>query len=332
MDSVRLAKKELNGLFGMMSAAKFLLLFFSLYSSSLLYWILSAVYGDQAPSAFEQFVNMDTVSGLLFEAIIFLIAVGLPICGYFFLSGKKYSKIVPMKRPKPLQICYGVGSCVLLGQLSAALGNSFLMRLFYLFGLEDVYEAMLQSDVAYPTKLGLIPLLALVIAVFPAFMEETMFRGAGLHATKKYGTAFSILFSGCFFALMHSSWVQIPFAFVLGCLLAYFTIRFQTIWIAVITHFVFNFNSVVLCLIQENLGEFSDGVSGIWAFLFFTLMIGFAVAGAIVYRFRMEPKAKSEYRFKDGISAMLRCPFFYVFLVLEALQLLFLIVIYSSIV
>ncbi len=328
MKDLKAARRDMNGVLAFFVACKALLLLSNLFLGPILRSILTTVFGDGASQAYLEFASYGTLSGLLLEISVSVLCLFVPISIYFFLSGKKYSQVVPSRRPELLQICFGVGSTVMIGNLAASVGNTILLTLFSVFGMEDTYYAMLQSETSYPSNFWLIPLFAIVLAVLPAFIEEISMRGIGVSMTKKFGVMFTLFFSGFFFAFMHGSWIQIPFAFVIGIILAYFTLRFKTIWIAVISHFVFNFNSVVQSLILQNAGAQADAWIIIWSILFSTLMIGFMVAGIIVYGIKRPDLPKSEYTGGEKMKILFSSPFLYIFMALESIQLIHLLLIY----
>ena len=328
MTQFKTAKKELNGVLFFFCICKFLLLLTGLILGPVLSVILSLMYGDNAENFYREFASYGTISGLFLEISVFVLTLFVPTCLYFFFSGEKFKAAVPMEKPEPLQICFGVGSTIILGNLAATVGNVLLSILFALFGMSDKYNAMLENNITYPSNIWLIPLFAIMLAVLPAFFEEFAMRGIGLNVTKKFGILFSLFFSGFFFAFMHSSWVQLPFAFVIGILLAYFTLRFKTIWIAVISHFIFNFNSVVQCIILQNAGDSATLLLAIWSILVSTLMIGFMVAGLIIYGIRRPDLPKSEFSAGQKMKMLFSSPFLYIFMALESVQLIYLLMIY----
>lgn len=328
MKDLKSARKEMNGLLAFFVVCKALLVLSNRFLGTGLYWILTLIFGDGAWKAYMEFASYGTLSGLLLEISVFIVCLFVPICLYFFISGKKYTQTIPTEKPELLQICFGVGATVLIGNLAAVMGDAILSILFSLFGMEDKYYAMLQNDISYPTNFWLIPLFVLMLAILPAFLEEISMRGIGVSVTKKFGILFTLFFSGFFFAFMHSSWTQIPFAFVIGVVLAYFTLRFKTLWIAVISHFVFNFNSAVQCLILQNAGTYGEILSIIWGLLFTSLMAGLMVAGIIVYGIKRPDVPKSEYSGAEKMKILFSSPFLYVFVLLEVYQLIYLLMIY----
>lgn len=328
MDDLRTARRELNGAIAAITLCKLLLVFSSLFLSRILSCVLRLVFDEGAHKAYFEFSSYGTLPGLLLNVAVNFFVLFVPISFYFYFSGKRYSDIVPMGKPEFLQVCYGVGATFVVGNISANLGNSLFSLIFSLFGMEDKYFAMLSGETSYPQNFWLVPLFACVLAVLPAFFEETIMRGIGLSATKKFGIAFSLFFSGFFFAFLHSSWTQLPFAFTLGIVLAYFTLRFNTIWIAVISHFVFNFNSVVQCLILQNGGIYANILLIVWTLLFGSLFIGLAVAGLIIYGVKKPHIPKSQYTMSQKMRCLFSSPFFYGFIILTAIQLIYLLYIY----
>lgn len=328
MKNMKAARREINGILAFFVLCKGLLVLSGHYLGNFLFTLLQWIFGDAAEQVYSEFASYGTLSGLFLEISVFVLCLFVPICFYFFFSGKKYTQTIPQNKPEFLQICFGVGSTVVVGSVAANLGDSLMLILFSIFGMEDKYYAMLQNDTAYPSNFWLIPIFVLVLSILPAFFEEIALRGIALSVTKKFGILFSLFFSGFFFAFLHSTWVQIPFAFVLGIVLAYFTLRFNTIWIAVISHFIFNFNSVVQCLILQNAGNFATVLNVIWSVLFFTFMLGLMIAGIIVYGIKRPDVPKSVYTGGETFKILLSSPFFYVFMALEAYQLIYLLTVY----
>jgi membrane protease YdiL (CAAX protease family) len=98
-----------------------------------------------------------------------------------------------------------------------------------------------------------ITLFTLQIAILPAIFEELLFRKAMLKILSKYGNITSILITAFCFALMHQNLTQGVFAFLMGIVLAYITIKTETVIPAMIIHFLNNFTSVISVIaVQTN--------------------------------------------------------------------------------
>ncbi len=88
-------------------------------------------------------------------------------------------------------------------------------------------------------------LYTLQVAIIPAIVEEVAIRGIVMPPLKKYGERFAIVMSALIFALMHSNITQVPFAFVAGLALGYFTISTGSLWTAIAIHAANNFIAVI---------------------------------------------------------------------------------------
>lgn len=94
-------------------------------------------------------------------------------------------------------------------------------------------------------------LMFVTTAILPAFLEEMLFRGVMLTSFRKFGDGFAIISTSLLFGLMHGNFVQIPFAFVLGIILAFLTVYTKSILPAMLLHFCNNTFAVVLEIIND---------------------------------------------------------------------------------
>lgn len=162
-----------------------------------------------------------------------------------------------------------------------------------------------------PTKSIDFVMMFLCTAVFPAILEELLFRGAILGLLKKHGDGFAIIVSSILFGLMHGNFVQIPFAFLGGLIFAYVTIYTKSIIPAMILHFANNFLSVILQTLQETIvlpgGQANDIlIAGIdYGLMLVALIIGLV---AFYHFTKNNPKAfvfessKGNLTFKEKIK------------------------------
>ncbi len=315
--------KDLNGALSVITVVKLLLVAVGVLLPYILMFVLRLVYGTGAEGAYEAFASSETLSGQLLDVIFTTLCVFVPLALYFFFSRKSFADVVPMEKPTFMQVGYGVGATVIIGLAASFVGILLLTILFAIFGMGDKFIEMNSVETVYPENIWLVMLMVLSMSVMPALLEEFLMRGVALNATKKFGTAFSLLFSGFFFAFLHNTWVQVPFAFVLGMVFAYFTLRFRTIWIAVISHFVYNFNSVILSLILQHGDEYGIAIVGLWEILFLTLMLGLFIAGLIIYGVKKPDLPKSEIPSSRKFVLLLRSPFLYVFIALAVFRLVY---------
>ncbi len=107
----------------------------------------------------------------------------------------------------------------------------------------------------------------------PAFVEEFACRGLMLGLLKKHGEGFAILASSLLFGLMHGNFEQIPFAFLVGLVLGFITIKSGTILIAMAVHGFNNFISIVFEYFLKDVPKLYQNV-GYMIFLVICLLLG----------------------------------------------------------
>ena len=73
-----------------------------------------------------------------------------------------------------------------------------------------------------------------------------IFRGYKLGAFREHGDGLAVVLSAVLFGLFHGNVLQVPFAFILGLALGFLVVLTDSIWPAVLLHFVNNLLSVVL--------------------------------------------------------------------------------------
>lgn len=83
-------------------------------------------------------------------------------------------------------------------------------------------------------------LTVLYICILGPVTEELLFRGFALKNLSRVSQRFGILMTALLFALTHENLTQFLFAFPLGILLAYITIRHDSLTPAIITHICVN--------------------------------------------------------------------------------------------
>lgn len=94
-------------------------------------------------------------------------------------------------------------------------------------------------------------LLSLVtIAVIPAILEESVYRGVFFHEYSKRNTGKAILMSAFFFGLLHMNLNQFSYAVVMGIIFCFIIEATDSIVSTMIVHFLINGSSAVLLKIQ----------------------------------------------------------------------------------
>ena len=143
-------------------------------------------------------------------------------------------------------------------------------------------------------------------------------RGAVLKSMRNFSRGLTVILSGLIFMMMHNTLEQMALSFAAGVCLAYFTLKFRSIWVAVIAHFVINLNSCILDLIFE-LFDGSDllFIYGGYTIMYNTLMLAFVIAGPILYGITLPQIYKPSAEDRRGtVKALFTSPFFYIFLII----------------
>lgn len=97
-------------------------------------------------------------------------------------------------------------------------------------------------------------LYILAVAVLPALCEEGMYRGIVLGSLKPLNKKIAVIVSAVLFGFMHCTIQQIPVAILIGLLLGYFCIRYNSILLPIILHFANNLISIICQVVYGTWG------------------------------------------------------------------------------
>ena len=129
--------------------------------------------------------------------------------------------------------------------------NGWFVELLSLIG----YTAPGDSTLPSVAGGGIVGVL-FVVAVLPAFCEETIFRGIILDGVKDIGTVAACLLGGLLFSIFHQNPTQTIYQFICGAAFTLLAIRADSVWPAILIHFI---NNAVI--IFDNRFEFLAKVS-----------------------------------------------------------------------
>lgn len=174
------------------------------------------------------------------QAMLSILMFTLPFIFLFKVGGYRISSLIKFKKPNiKKSIPYfllGAGVCFF-----ASFSVNFASEIFKNIGIN------------YEVDFGEIPggflgfmLTFIAIAVVPPLVEEFACRGLILGSLRKYGDSFAVVVSSIIFGIMHGNFKQIPFAFLVGMVLGFITIKTKTIWVAVAVHAFNNGVSVII--------------------------------------------------------------------------------------
>lgn len=148
---------------------------------------------------------------------------------------------------------------------------------------ERIFGSPVQSAPS-TTGGGTIPfwMSLLCIGIIPAFVEEFAFRGVILGALRKRASdGMAIFVSSFLFALVHGNLQQIPFAFIVGLILAYSVVYTGSIIPAMVIHFLNNTCTVFLNYASASM---SPQVNALiyWLYLLTLILVGLCGLVAIL--------------------------------------------------
>ena len=96
------------------------------------------------------------------------------------------------------------------------------------------------GEVYIPTEGMPLVMFFISTAIAPAIIEEFAMRAVTMQALRKYGDNFAIVMTAIVFGLMHRNAVQGIFAFIAGVVFGYICIATESVWAAIIVHFLNN--------------------------------------------------------------------------------------------
>lgn len=178
--------------------------------------------------------------GLLYLLTMVVPFVILAICFRIPFREVFYFEEKPDGRWMPLILC-GWGMAMALNALVG-----WLLQALHLAGLEVSSPAM-----PYSSDPVDVVLYGVILTVLPAFAEEFCYRGVVLGLLRPFGEGFAILGSAFLFGVMHGNVMQVPFAFCVGLIFGYITVKTGSMWCAVILHFLNN----GVAFLQQVVGE-----------------------------------------------------------------------------
>jgi membrane protease YdiL (CAAX protease family) len=192
-----------------------------------------------------------------FQSMLSIITFTIPFAVLFKISGYRISSLIRFKKPDKKDILpyffLGVGVCYFANYLV-----NIAAQIFTNLGIS--YDVAENEN---PAGICGVMLTVITYAVVPPLVEEFACRGIILGSLKKYGEGFAVLCSAILFGIVHGNFMQIPFAFLVGLVLGFITVKTNTIWIAVAVHAFNNGVSVLLDYIVSNTSEMVGDVVSI---------------------------------------------------------------------
>lgn len=212
--------------------------------------------------------------------------------GYLIAVAVGLIAVLIWKKPRYFaQSCEGVGKMklsVFFPAVCAMLCAQFCTQIFLILA-----DALLQNhgvslmEYLQSTNTGTDDMaMFFYIGIAAPVFEELLFRGVLMKSLQPYGKHFSILASSLMFALFHGNPIQIPFAFVMGVLLAVLAQNFHIGW-SVLLHM---FNNLFLGLL---LPQWLGRLPYEWGDVIFWCILAAGAVGTLLYLLRHWQRLRS---------------------------------------
>lgn len=243
-------------------------------AAALLFYGVSLIFGIIILAC-----GLDQKSDIVLYLNYLAAPIGISSAVIAILKNKK----MPFKRVFPVKCSpkyYLIGVLMLFGLLfSVGRVEEPILEFFKMLGYEER-----GSESYFPTLTGwnILPAL-IVIAVIPALVEETLFRGVILNTCEEsLGTVRTIFVVGFCFSLFHGSPEQTVYQFIAGCAFAFVAVRSGSILPSVVMHFLNN----ALIIVFAALGLYDETGALIMsdsAFIAVTVLSALSFVGATLW-------------------------------------------------
>lgn len=214
--------------------------------------LITAIVSSQSESVdMSEVLRVSEEIFLKKEMIIYFIIqlMSIVIFGLWFFGAKMNKNLTGKYKWKDRSVWFGILS------LSVAM---YMITFLFMLAMELLFpRQMLEySKIMQGLQLdhfGIIPFLNVVILA--PIGEEIIFRGITMNYAKKITNHFWIanIVQAALFGLVHMNLIQGIYAFVLGLVLGYLSQTYQSIYVAMIMHAIYNFCGSVVANALEGI-------------------------------------------------------------------------------
>ncbi len=228
--------------------------------------------------AFDTEADLDTVIAQLMDQVMgasgwgYLLAGGIGLVVLLLWKKGSYFRDVLLQKNKPMGpgSFFALLSLAMSAQMIAQVGNLGLLALLELLGMDpSVLQQLASADTDSLS-------MFLYIGIAAPITEELLFRGLLLRGIAPYNKKLAVFGSAILFGLYHANPIQIPYAILVGLVLAYVTLEYNIYW-AIALHM---FNNLVFALLLPMV--LSPLPVGIQDLIMWAVIIGFFVAAVVI--------------------------------------------------
>ena len=171
--------------------------------------------------------------------------IALPATVYLLINRLPYAETVRLKKMKFADMLWAVLFGILIRP-----AVSLLSALSMVFAKNVIGESMLEITEQVPALVGIF-----LLAVLPAVLEESVYRGVFYNEYSKIHPLKAALLSGLLFGILHGNINQFCYAAVLGIVFALLIEATGSILSTMLVHFWTNAGSVVILYLYPKLYE-----------------------------------------------------------------------------
>ena len=193
--------------------------------------------------AISTLIELSNVKFTMTQAI--LISQGsilVPFVLYCIMLQKNPFKIIRLKKIKFISVF--MAFLVAVFSYPVVIFLNLFSMLFVENAVADIIPTVLQQGLGA----GL-----LLMALLPAVVEETIFRGTLYNTYSKYNPLAGVFLSAVLFGLMHMNFNQVPYAIYMGIIAALLLEACDSILAPMTLHFTMNGSSIILAFFADEL-------------------------------------------------------------------------------
>lgn len=195
-------------------------------------------------------------------------ALTIPFALYAVHTRIPFESALPLRRV-PAKL---VAAAVMMALSVSVIGIYASEAMYHLFSAFGVY--FYEPILKLPEDLASTGLYILNLTILPAIFEEMAFRGFLMQSLRRFGDSFALLTSAILFALVHTSPLSMPNAFLMGLVIGYFVLFTGSLYTGMIIHLVHNLFSLLI----SQLGWLDHSIANI---IFLSIQAVYMVLGII---------------------------------------------------
>lgn len=253
---------------------------------------------------YDLYENSPVFSYSFYVFAVAFLSVLVPFGIMALVNKKRYSyPAIPKTPVKPLNgaawIGFGMGCCII-----ANFAVSYIIAIINTITGRELS----QSEMTEPNSVFSCVLLVICLAVMPGICEELAMRCFSLQLLRKYGKGFAVFAVSIVFGLLHGNVVQFIFAFLVGMVLGFVTVKTDSIVPAMFIHAFNNGMSVVQYIVKYAAGENWANRSTVAVYVFwFVAAIASVVYLLVKKQFKLDKNEKPQtvLSFGERFSAFL---------------------------